>query len=160
MHFKKGEITQASCMIIYKREIRVNSSASYCFKPKCFSILQLICPAVIEEECEVCWWSFLYTIRDHKAIVRERESWLVSEPGDLSLRNFLENTSEREQAQEAEAVLLETVWVSNLSPCFWSPHWCCEKAVINTSGRKQQESGTWNAIIVPLHVQFKTKCSS
>lgn len=48
--------------------------------------------------------------------MRGRESWLVSKPGELSLRKFFENTSGCERAQEAEAILLETGWVSNPSP--------------------------------------------
>lgn len=140
--FVKGEITHATCMlvgIIYTGKLELthqHPSQPSGFKPKSLSILQLICPTVTEEQCEVCWWSFLYTVQDHKPFVQGRECWLVSEPGELPLRKLLENTSGREQVHEAEAVLLETEWVSNLPPCLWSSHWCCKKAVINTSGRK------------------------
>lgn len=146
-------------MIIYKGKSELTHQHPTVPNLNVFSILQPI-QLLLRKSVKFAGDPSCRASETTRPLCGRRESWLVSEPGELSLRKFLENTSGRERAHEAEAVLLETGWVSNLFPSFWSPHWCCEKVVINTSGRKQQESGTWNAIIVPLHVQFKTQCSS
>lgn len=132
--------------IIYKGKsvlTHQHPSQPSCSKPKSLTLLQLICPTVIEEQCEVCWWSFLYNIQDNKPIVQERECWLVSEPGELSLCKLFENTSGCEQAHVVEAVR-NRVGFRPFLLFLIIP----KKAVINSSGRKKQESGTWNAIIV------------